>query len=334
MSARRHALRALAGLALLALAGPGPAAAEVTNSVLRTWKSEFPKTDFSKKAVPFGEIFDVLHRDSIPAIDEPKYVPLAELRKVAEDEPVIGLIIGNEARAYPLQVLTWHEIVNDTVGGVPVAVTYCPLCNSSIVFDRRVGGQVLSFGVTGRLRHSDLLMYDRETESWWQQFTGEGVVGVHTGIALKQIPARLESLANFRKRAPGGLVLVPRNPAMRAYGQNPYPYYDSSKRPTSYYQGPMPQGIAPLARVVVVGKEAWSYDLVREKRRIETPDLVIAWEAGQLSALDAVMISTAKDVGNVVVQRKTKAGLKDEPYMVSFAFAFHALVPGGTLHLK
>jgi hypothetical protein len=326
--------RAVLCAALLVLALAPALRAEVTNSVIRAWKSEFPKLDVTKRAVKLDEIFDVLHRDSIPAIDEPKYVPLSELRKVADDEPVIGLVIGAEARAYPLQVMTWHEIVNDTVGGVPVSVTYCPLCNSSVVFDRRVGGQVLSFGVSGRLRHSDLVMYDRETETWWQQFTGEGIVGTHTGVRLKQIPARLESLAQFRKRAPNGLVLVPKNPAMRPYGQNPYPYYDSSKKPTSYYQGPMPQGIAPLARVVVVGREAWSFDLVREKKRVESGDLVLTWERGQLSALDAVMISTAKDVGTVLVQRKTKDGLKDEPYMVSFAFAFHALVPGGVLNSR
>ncbi len=85
---------------------------------------------------------------------------------------MIELTVGGETRAYPLQILIWHEIVNDELGGLPVAVTFCPLCNTAIAFDRRVEGRTLDFGTTGKLRHSDLVMYDRQTESWWQQFGG------------------------------------------------------------------------------------------------------------------------------------------------------------------
>jgi Protein of unknown function (DUF3179) len=117
---------------------------------------------------------------------------------------VIGVVIDGDARAYPLRILIWHEIVNDVVGGVPVAVTYCPLCNTGIAFDRRVGEQVLELGTTGKLRNSDLVMYDRATESWWQQFLGEAIVGELTGARLTMLPSRLESFANFRERAPEG----------------------------------------------------------------------------------------------------------------------------------
>ena len=133
------------------------------------WRREWPRTDFSRHSVPYDEfVSGGPPKDGIPAIDHPPFVSVAEARGLAPHEPVISVAIGGEARAYPLRVMIWHEIVNDTVGGMPIAVTWCPLCNSSVVFDRRVAGRTLSFGTTGKLRNSDLVMYDRETESWWQ----------------------------------------------------------------------------------------------------------------------------------------------------------------------
>ena len=151
-------------------------------------------------------------KDGIPSIDNPVFVAAGEIDHLADTEPVISVLLGGEHRAYPLQILMWHEIVNDTAGGVPVSVTFCPLCNSAVVYDRRVGDAVLDFGTTGKLRNSDLVMYDRQTESWWQQFTGEGIVGVHTGTVLKRLPSRVESFARYRERAgAAALVLVPEN---------------------------------------------------------------------------------------------------------------------------
>ena len=152
-------------------------------------------------------------------------------KELTPSDPVIGLAIGGDARAYPLRILIWHDIVNDTVAGVPVTVTYCPLCNSAIVFDRRVPPHVLDFGTTGKLRNSDLVMYDRQTESWWQQFTGEAIVGALTGTQLKLLPARLESFAEFKARHPAGQLLVPTDPKKRDYGRNPYVGYDLSAGP-------------------------------------------------------------------------------------------------------
>ena len=119
-------------------------------------------TDFSKKleTVKFDEIFSGgLPKDGIPAIDKPKFEPISEIDHLSDTEPVVGLVVNGEAKAYPVQVLMWHEIVNDTIGGVPVR--FCPLCNAEVVFDRRLDGQVLDFGTTGKLRYSDLVMYDR-----------------------------------------------------------------------------------------------------------------------------------------------------------------------------
>lgn len=299
------------------------------------WEAAWPKTDFKKHSVPLDEISSGgPGKDGIPAIDDPEFKPLSEIPEQhvpADTEPVITLKIDGKGRAYPLRILMWHEIVNDRFGGVPVAVTYCPLCNSAIVFDRRVGGRVLDFGATGNLRNSDLVMYDRQTESWWQQFIGEAIVGEMTGTRLKAIPARVESFARFKKRFPKGDVLVPPKGVWRAYGVNPYEKYDSSFRPF-LYRGKMPEGIAPLAYVLVVGKEAWTLDLIRKSGRIEKDELVITWSPGQNSALDSGQIATGRDIGNIVVQRKTGSGLVDAVHDLTFAFTFHALHPDGMLH--
>lgn len=288
------------------------------------WAYEFPKTDWSKKSIDFDEILSGgPPRDGIPAIDAPAFKKVDEIEDIAETEPVIGLIKNGEAKAYPLRVLMWHEIVNDSIGGVPVAVTYCPLCNSSIVFDRRVGDQVLSFGTTGRLRKSDLVMYDRQTETWWQQFLGEGIVGDMTGVKLTTIPARLESFANFKKRAPDGEVLVPNGRHYRDYGRNPYVLYDDQNAPYPLFSGDLPTYIEPMARVVVVNEQAWSLALIREKGEFTDGDVTLSWSAGQNSAVNAAEIAAGRDVGNVIAQIDGK----DAVYDVTFAFVFNAFFP-------
>jgi hypothetical protein len=308
------------------IAGP-PLAAEPAH-----WRLEWPQTDFTRHSVDLDEIIPGgPPRDGIPVIDKPEFAPVPAAT-LPEDEPVVGLVVNGDARAYPLRVLIWHEIVNDVIDGVPVAITYAPLSNTALVFDRRVGDRVLEFGSTGKLRHSGLVMYDRITESWWQQFSGEAIVGELTGTRLVILPARLESFARFRERAPEGRVQVPREGAS-AYGKNPYADYDSAPAPFLYY-GMLPQEIAPLARVVRVGDEAWSLDLVRDKAPFEVGDLRFTWEPGQASALDAGTIAEGKDVGNVVVERRSADGWKDAVYTVDFAFAFHAFFPDGVIHVR
>jgi hypothetical protein len=297
-----------------------------------SWKFEWGKTDFSKHSVDYSEIMSGgPPKDGIPSIDNPRFVALADLKDVAGTEPVIGFSYKGDARAYPLRVLIWHEIVNDMVGGLPITVTYCPLCNSAIVFDRRLDGRVLDFGTTGKLRRSDLVMYDRQTESWWQQFIGEGIVGEMTGKRLKMLPARVESLDNFRKRFKTAKVLVPNNASMRPYGRNPYAGYDSASRPF-LYRGDYPKGIEPMAYVVAVGEQAWPLDLIRKQKIVTSGDLRLSWAAGQNSALDAGMIGSGRDLGNVVVQKKGSDGWEDAVHDLTFAFVFHAFVPKGVIH--
>ncbi len=292
------------------------------------WRSEWPGTDFGKTSV--GSWEEIRSggppRDGIPAIDNPAFIFVTEEDRLGDREPVVTVEMeGATPRTYPIRYLTWHEIVNDEVGGVPIAVTYCPLCNSAPVFDRRVDGAVLSFGVTGKLRASNLLMYDRESESWWQQATAEGIVGAYTGAKLVQVPAWMESWAEYRARNPGGLVMDEPDWS-RDYGANPYVGYDGSLRPFLYDGEPPPFGIGPMVRVVRVGDRAWPMTRLRKEPVIEEAGVTITWAAGQASALDTRRISAGRDVGTVRVRDDMG---RDVPHDVMFAFAFHALWPEG-----
>lgn len=296
------------------------------------WKHEWPETDFETTSVEnWVEIISGgPPKDGIPALSDPSFVAVDAVTGIAGNEPVIAVEIeGAVPRAYPIRYLTWHEIVNDTVGGVPVAVTFCPLCNSAMTFDRRVSGQVLSFGVSGKLRHSDMIMYDRETQSWWQQAIGKAIVGEMTGVELAQVPSWMEGFDVFRARNPDGLVMA--EPSWnRPYGQNPYRQYDSSHRPFLYSGEMPPHGIAPLARVVRVGDRAWPLERLRKAGRIEEAGVVLDWSAGQASALDAAVIAQGRDVGNVRVY----AGGDPVAHDLMFAFAFHAFWPEGAWMLE
>jgi hypothetical protein len=291
------------------------------------WKAEGWRTDFDKVTVDLGRVLSGgPPRDGIPSIDDPQFIPASEESSLDDREPVIGLSIGGDARAYPIRIVTWHEIVNDTVGGVPVAVTYCPLCNSSLTFDRRVGGDVLEFGTTGKLKDSNLIMYDRTTDSWWQQFSGNAIAGVHAGEQLTLLPSRLQSWAQFRAENPDGKVLVPNNPNMRDYGRNPYVSYDTSR--PFLYDGQLPPDIDPMARVVVVrrgGDEPLIATMakVREAGTWREEGYEVRWSEGQRSALDTASIARGRDVGTITA---TKDG-DDVPYDVTFAFVAHAFFP-------
>ena len=303
-------------------------AAAATYASPDEWRAEWPRTDFSRSSVDFAEILSGgPPKDGIPAIDNPKMIPVSSETRLSNNEPVLVLELqGQTARAWPIRYLTWHEIVNDDVGGVPVAVTFCPLCNAAMIFDRRLGGQVLSFGVSGKLRHSDLIMYDRQTESWWQQALGEGVVGKMTGKTLTQLPGWMESWGAFRARNPDGLVMDQPN-WPRSYGRNPYVGYDSTAQPFLYRGENPPHGIEPLSRVVRVGQRAWPLERVAGAGTLTEAGVTLSWSKGQASALDSGQIAQGRDVGNIRV-RDTETG-RDLVHDVIFAFAFQAFHPKG-----
>lgn len=297
------------------------------------WKSEWPDTNFSKTSVAdWGEILSGgPPKDGIPALSDPEFVPAAQETRIGAREPVITVeIAGSKPRAYPIRYLTWHEIVNDTVGGVPVAVTFCPLCNSGITFDRRVQGRVLTFGVSGKLRNSDMVMYDRQTQSWWQQAIGTGIVGDMTGVTLGTLPTWMESWEEFRARNPEGLVMAqPDFP--RRYGTNPYAGYDSLSRPFLYSGENPPHGISPLMRVVRVGNRAWPLTRLTQQTELHEAGVVITWAPGQASALDKSKIAKGRDVGSIRVRDGQG---RDLAHDVMFAFAFHAFWPDGQWMLE
>ena len=292
-----------------------------------TMRTFWPRTDFSKIDVPFGEIISGgVPRDAIPALTDPQMIPLGEA-EIPDREPVMTLELdGEAARAYPLRYLTWHEIVNDVVGGRPVAVTFCPLCNSGLIFDRRVGGQTLNFGVSGLLRHSDMIMFDRETHSWWQQFTGAAIVGEMVGNELDLIVSWMEPMSAFAERNPDGLVMAEPQ-ANRPYGRNPYTGYDSSLRAFLYRGEDPPHDIPPLSRVVRVGDRAWPLERLQDGP-VEEAGVILDWQAGMASALDQSSIAESRDIGFVRV-REAATGA-DVAHEVIFAFAFHAFEPEGT----
>lgn len=296
------------------------------------WSSEWPKTNFDKHNVDLDEIRSGgPPKNGIPPIYAPQFKPASDI-DLAAQEPVITVTIGEETKAYPLRVLMWHEIANDTLGGVPIAVTYCPLCNSTIVFDRRVDGEALAFGTTGKLRNSDLVMWDDKTESWWQQAMGEAIVGDMTGTMLDMIPSRLESWKAFRERMPPDTpVLVPTNESIRAYGKNPYAGYDSGR--PFLYDGELPEGVEPLERVVTTAdrNEAYTLPHIREVGEVTMADgTILTWTPGQASAVDSRRIADGRDVGTISARRNGE----DVVYFVEFAFAFHAFSNGAPIHRR
>lgn len=272
-------------------------------------------TNWSRHTIDYGELQSGgPPRDGIPSIDNPQFISPDQAEAwLADNEPVIALEINGDARAYPLQILTWHEIVNDTVGDVPVAVTFCPLCNSAITFDRRFNNEVFEFGTSGLLRNSDLVMYDRTTETLWQQFTGEGLIGDLAGERLGFIPSSIISFADFKAAHPAGLVLSRETGFSRRYGENPYVGYDTIGSNPFLFSGPIDGRLAAMERVVTVSLDgvdvAYPLSFLTEAGVINDTqaglDLVVFHKPGASSALGSRMIAGAEDVGATgVFERK------------------------------
>jgi hypothetical protein len=289
------------------------------------------ETDFSRHAVPLSEFQSGgPGRDGIPSIDAPMFVSTAEADEWLDArEPVIELELGGAARAYPLQILIWHEIVNDEISGAPVAVTFCPLCNTALVFDRRPDGRVLDFGTTGNLRNSDLVMYDRQTESWWQQFGGEAVVGELTGARLTQLPARIVAWEEFVARHPAGEVLSRETGFSRSYGSNPYEGYDDVDSGPFFPVEGEDDRLSPKERVVFLerGDEAVAvpFAVLRERGRVEVEiggeTFVVEWVPGVRSALDSAAIAEGREVGSAKVTSTARgeAVAFDQPFWFAVA---------------
>ena len=264
-------------------------------------------TDFTKHSIDYREISSGgPPPDGIPSIDNPVFESVEAAGDWLMDEwPVMLFERNNDVRAYPLTILIFHEIVNDVVGGDPVALTFCPLCNATIAFNRTLpDGVVLDFGTSGNLRNSDLVMYDRQTKSWWQQFTGEAIVGELTGTQLEFLSSQIIAWRDFRTNHPDGQVLSRDTGFSRSYGNNPYAGYDSINGspwfPVSAEDGRLPA----MERVVAVNvagiDTAYPFSALREVRVVndEVADqpLVIWWKEGTDS-----VFGSSNDIGSTGV---------------------------------
>ena len=277
------------------------------SNIQRVWD----KTDFCifEEGV-FEEIISGgVPRDGIPPIDNPEFESIEAAEGwLAPQSPVIVLEVDDVARAYPLAIMTRHEIVNDVIAGQPVAVTFCPLCNSAIVFNREVDGHIMRFGVSGLLRNSDLIMWDDVSQSWWQQFTGTGIVGTYTGHELEILPSTLVGFGVFAENFPDGEVL---SRGERTYGRNPYVEYDSSESPF-LFRGTADDRLGATERVLAVSIDdqavAYPFPTLAEvgviNDEIAGRPVVAFWQPGAASALDSAIIDQSRDVGMAALYRR------------------------------
>jgi hypothetical protein len=299
-------LLAVLGLGLAGTACAQPDLPPDAPSALRQFDTNLDKTTVDLSTLRSGGP----PKDGIPSIDAPSFVPIAEARDwIAPKEPVIVIDHEGDVKAYPLQILTHHEIVNDEIGGTPVAVTFCPLCYSSIAFERTLDGEPVTFGVSGLLRHSDLVMYDRKTETLWQQLTGEAIVGDRAGQTLAVVPSQLISFQQVTQNFPDARVLSRNTGHRRPYGQNPYAGYDSVDESPFLYDGPTDDRLPPKEKVVTVSlgntHKAYPHSVTKKKRVVhdtvaERP-LVVFHGPGAVSALDARRIADSKEDGTTGV---------------------------------
>ena len=309
---------ATGGYLLVTRTSPTPERA--TNDDTRA--GELPGAVGEAKLDP-DDIVDVLPMDGIPAIDEPRFESVTEVDWLADQEPVIAFELDGDARAYPLQIMTWHEVVNDEVGGTPVAVTFCPLCNTAIAFERpEIEGKITTFGTSGKLIHSNLLMYDRATESLWPQVTGRALVGELKGTQLTLLPARIVSWGDFKSAFPSAQVLSRDTGHDRNYGENPYPGYDDVDSAPFLFSGEVDGRLAAVERVVGLAKGgdvvAFPYFRLKEQasgglaavnETIGSQPAVVLWKAGTASALDRADIASSRDVGAAVAYSRRVGGM-------------------------
>ncbi len=288
-------------------------------------KGEFPKTDFENASVEFSSILSGgPPKDGIPPIDVPNFSTADEVMEwLGDEEPVVAYVNGDDARAYPLQILIYHEIVNDVVGNTPVSVTFCPLCNASIVFDRTVEGEVLDFGTTGRLRNSDLIMYDRQTQSWWQQFTGRGIIGDYNETKLKQLASQIVSFETFYKHYPRGKVLNRQTGHARPYGNNPYSGYDNINNSPFLYNGPKDKRLPPMERILSLSASDQPSLLIPTSKLETKPVLNLSYNDKPVVVIATSSATSALDKSSIGDSRKVPA-----------AAAFSSELDGDTLEFE
>ena len=280
-------------------------------------------TDWSIRIIDLEELSQGAARDAIPAINSPLYWTIEEAAVLYTDNvPLVQVRVGDDVRGFPLEILTWHEIVNDTIGGKPVTVTFCPLCNTAIAFESQIGEETFVFGVSGLLRNSDLVMYDRNTESLWQQSSGRAIVGTMVGARLTYVPASVVTLGQLRSAYPDALVMSRDTGWNRAYGQNPYQGYDNPEYggPYSFFfdRDSIDPRLPPAERVVSIegpsgAAVAYPWSALTQRGTLHDSfdgvELVVFWAPGALSILDSGNLAQAREVGTTAVFETTLDGV-------------------------
>ncbi len=286
------------------------------------------KTDISNHSVDLSEIQIVLPKGSFPTLDFPKFIGKEEgLKTFFSKEPVIVIEINGQAKAYSLNILTMHEISNDVLGGVPILVTYCPLCNSGIVYNRNLKFKdkdyLLEFEASGMLRMSDMVMLDRNTETLWQQLLGEAIVGELNTATLDILPSLIISVEEFFMRYPYGEILSKKtgfSGSESSYGKNPYVNYDAKDgKPIDHFfdNSKIDNRLPPMERIVDIendGKyKVYTFTDIAAAGVINdtfrTSEVVLFHQSGTVSILDKADISSSKDVGTVVVYNREMDGI-------------------------
>jgi hypothetical protein len=292
---------------------------ERVQSAITKWE-----TDWSHSIIDLAElrlgIASVDPRDIIRPIDGPILADLATTATWVDDrEPGALVEVNGKRRFYPLSILTRHEIVNDTLGDVPIAVTYCPLCNTAATYDRRVGDQVLRLGVSGLLRNSDMVIWDTATTSLWQQITGEAIVGSFAGTRLERISTGIVSLGEVRGNFPDATSLDRDQGHGFRYQVNGYAGYSSEPAPISgFADAPTDERLQALERVVGVTindeTKAYGFPTLQEIRVVNDElggePIAVLWGGNTLDALDATFIPDSRSVGTGVAYFATVEGQK------------------------
>ena len=252
--------------------------------------------------------------EGIPSIDNPSFQKASEVRELNATEPVVAVSINGEARSYPIRILTRHELVNDTVGGVPVTVSYCPLCNSAVTYDRRAANRVLDFGTSGRLYQSSLVMYDRQTQSLWTHYDGKAVIGHLAGTQLDFFPTQIIAWSEWRQENSESQVLTGEagGRSLDVYGGNPYAGYETSGNLLSrdFQSEPIDERLPRKERVIGIRTPegeavAIRHSHLREEQIVELTFAglpIVVWNLpGTASALDTRYVYEGRDVGTTGV---------------------------------
>ncbi|MDW7681040.1 MAG: DUF3179 domain-containing protein [bacterium] len=278
------------------------------------------KTDTTKTTIDLSELMSVLPRGNFQVLNYPAFIGRTEgLKTFFAREPIMAVEKNGFAKAYPLNMLSTHEIANDTLAGTPLLVTFCPLCNSGIVYDRRLTFNdkeyLLYFEVSGMLRNSDMVLADRQTETWWQQLTGTGIVGELAGAELKIIPSLIISVEEFFNRYPDGKILSKKTGIKNAeasYGYNYYEHYDhpDGKPYDRFFDSDkIDSRLPPMERVVDIRSRGefkiYPFSILKEKRVINdefnSKHVVLFFKPGMVSILDEKDITRSDDVGFATV---------------------------------